>query len=333
MPGSNLPNGKQQFIDITGAPLVGGQVYFYQIGTLVPKDTYQDTAQTIPNTNPVILDSRGQAVIFGSGGYRQVLQDTFGNTIWDQTLAQVSQSAFGTQTAIASATTTDLGTITTNNALITGTTTITSFGSSAVLSNPVYLIQFNGALTLTYNAASLILPGAANITTAAGDSAFVTFINPLGYWQVIAYFPVAVGAIGTAAGKNTGTSGATVPLLNGNNTYSGTAEFTKQVWSDEVALSVVANASTPDFSTGNNFTAAISANYTLHNPLNVQAGQSGIIRVGQTGSSLTITWGSAYKAAGGISTVNLSGVGGIDYFAYYVHSSAEVVVTPLLNIS
>ena len=333
MPGSNLPCAKTQFIDQNGKPLVSGQVYFYQVGTLIPKDTYQDTAQTILNTNPVILDAMGTAIIYGSGSYRQILNDANGNTLWDQTIAQVSQSAFGTQTAIASSATTDLGSVTTNNALITGNTTITSFGASATLANPVYLIQFNGALTLTYNAASLVLPGAANITTAAGDSAFVTFINPLGYWQVIAYFPVSTGISGTAASRNIGTSGANVPLLNGNNTYSGTAEFTKQVWSDEVALAVVANASTPDFSTGNNFTAAITANYTLNNPLNVQPGQSGLFRIGQTGSSLTITWGAAYKAAGGISTVNLSGVGGIDYFAYYVHSSAEVVITPLLNIS
>src|SRR5215469_7018407 len=330
MPGSNLPNGKQQFIDQNGQPLVGGQVYFYQVGTLVPKDTFCDPAQTIPNTNPIILGAGAYAVIFGSGSYRQVLQDINGNTIWDQTIAQVSQSAFGTQTAIASAATVDLGSVATNNALITGFTTITSFGASASLANPVYLIQFNGILTLTYNAASLILPGAANITTAAGDSALIQFINPLGYWQIIAYFSSAVGINGTAAARNIGTSGANVGLLNGNNTYSGSAQFTGQVWSPEVALAVVANASTPDFSTGNNFTAAITANYTLHNPLNVQPGQSGLIRIGQTGSSLTITWGSAYKAAGGISTVNLSGVGGIDYFAYYVHSSAEVVITPLL---
>ena len=333
MPGANLPNGKQQFIDQNGQPLVGGQVYFYQVGTLVPKDTYQDPAETIPNTNPVVLDAGGYAVIFGSGGYRQVLQDVNGNTIWDQTIAQVSQSAFGTQTTIASAATVDLGSVTTNNALITGNTTITSFGASASLANPVYLIQFNGALTLTYNAASLVLPGAANITTAAGDSAFVTFINPLGYWQVIAYFPVSTGISGTAASRNIGTSGANVPLLNGNNTYSGSAEFTKQVWSDEITLSVVSNASTPDFSTGNNFVVSISANYTLNNPLNVQGGQSGIFRIAQTMSSLTITWGSHYKAAGRITTVNLSGSGGIDYFAFYAHSSAEIVITPLLNIS
>lgn len=36
-------------------------------------------------------------------------------------------------------------------------------------------------------------------------------------------------ALGTAAFVNTGTSGATIPLLNGNNTYSGTSSFTGAV--------------------------------------------------------------------------------------------------------
>lgn len=36
-------------------------------------------------------------------------------------------------------------------------------------------------------------------------------------------------AFGTAAAANTGTSGANVPLLNGNNTFSGTATFSSQI--------------------------------------------------------------------------------------------------------
>ena len=79
-----LPNGKQQFTDITGRPLLGGKVYFYSVGTQTPKNTYRDAAETILNTNPVILDARGQASIYGTGPYRQVLRDFFGNQIWDQ---------------------------------------------------------------------------------------------------------------------------------------------------------------------------------------------------------------------------------------------------------
>ena len=79
-----LPNAKQMFFDLSGNPLVAGYVYFYQVNTLIPKDTWQDAAQSVLNTNPVVLDSRGQALIYGSGSYRQVLQDAQGNTIWDE---------------------------------------------------------------------------------------------------------------------------------------------------------------------------------------------------------------------------------------------------------
>lgn len=79
-----LPNGKQQFIDINGKPLVGGTVGMFVVGTLVPKNTWQDAAQTVLNTDPIILDSRGQAVIYGSGAYRQIVKDALGNTIWDE---------------------------------------------------------------------------------------------------------------------------------------------------------------------------------------------------------------------------------------------------------
>jgi hypothetical protein len=84
---SILPNGKTQFIDINGKPLVGGTVTFYEPGTLVLKDTWQDDDQTILNTNPVVLDSRGQAIIYGYGIYRQRVKDAAGNLIWDEETA------------------------------------------------------------------------------------------------------------------------------------------------------------------------------------------------------------------------------------------------------
>jgi hypothetical protein len=79
-----LPNAKSQFIDQNGLPLASGSVGFYFPGTLNPKATFQDPAGTIANTNPVLLDSRGQALIWGSGVYRQIVKDAAGVTIWDQ---------------------------------------------------------------------------------------------------------------------------------------------------------------------------------------------------------------------------------------------------------
>ena len=50
---------------------------------------------------------------------------------------------------------------------VTGTVTITSI--STLPAGTMILLQFDGILTLTHNATSLILIGAANFTTAAGD--------------------------------------------------------------------------------------------------------------------------------------------------------------------
>lgn len=92
--------------------------------------------------------------------------------------------AFAQGTNIASASTTDIGAATGNYVNITGTTSITALGTIAA--GAIRFVNFVGILTLTYNATSLILPGAANITTAAGDTA--TFVSlGSGNWKCIQY--------------------------------------------------------------------------------------------------------------------------------------------------
>lgn len=115
-------------------------------------------------------------------------------------------------TDVASATTTDIGAAATPHVNITGTTTITSFGTTA---NVVRLVKFAGALTLTHHATSLILPGGANITTAAGDTAMVASDNS-GNWRCYSYARAATAPFAGAAPdviiedqKTSGTNGGT----------------------------------------------------------------------------------------------------------------------------
>ena len=77
-----LPEGKQSFTDDAGNPLVGGKLYTYDAGTNTPRPTYQDAAGVVPNTNPVIMDARGEATVFWSGAYKVVLKDASDVTIW-----------------------------------------------------------------------------------------------------------------------------------------------------------------------------------------------------------------------------------------------------------
>jgi len=97
---------------------------------------------------------------------------------------------------IASATALTLGTDG-NSFDITGTTTITSIGTLGVGTH--ITLQFDGALALTHHATDLILPGAANITTAAGDVA-VFYEYTAGGWRCVSY-QVAASAPGGGGGK------------------------------------------------------------------------------------------------------------------------------------
>lgn len=99
---------------------------------------------------------------------------------------------------VASATTTDIGAVLSKSVNITGTTTITGLGT--VAAGTEKSIKFAGILTFTHNATSLILPGGANITTAAGDTCEAVSLGS-GNWLVRSYTQVAatVGGVPTGA--------------------------------------------------------------------------------------------------------------------------------------
>lgn len=94
---------------------------------------------------------------------------------------------FKAEVDVASAATCDIGAAPSENVRITGVVTITSFGTNG-LSGVHRWVRFAGALTLTHNATSLILPSGANITTAANDRAEVVSLGG-GNWLVRNYVP------------------------------------------------------------------------------------------------------------------------------------------------
>jgi hypothetical protein len=64
-----------------GAPLAGGFVYTYEANTTTPAATWQDSGETILNSNPVLLDANGSCLLYGSGNYSLVTTDSNGNQI------------------------------------------------------------------------------------------------------------------------------------------------------------------------------------------------------------------------------------------------------------
>jgi len=69
-------------IDTNGLPLIGGKVYTYIAGTNTPTDTWSDFGITL-NSNPIILNSMGQANIFLTENlaYKYVIKDALDNTV------------------------------------------------------------------------------------------------------------------------------------------------------------------------------------------------------------------------------------------------------------
>lgn len=123
------------------------------------------------------------------------LTNTFTAT---QTLAGAALNEAGT-VILASAATTDIGAAASNNVDISGTVTITGFGTCAEGINRKG--RFTGALILAHNATSLILPGNANITTAANDRYEARSLGA-GNWIVTKY-EKATGLATVAGGSLT----------------------------------------------------------------------------------------------------------------------------------
>jgi parallel beta-helix repeat protein len=77
------PVPKLQFFDNNGNPLSGGKLYTYAAGTTTPQATYTTAGGTIPNANPVILNSRGEASVWlGTLEYKMKLTTSTDVEIW-----------------------------------------------------------------------------------------------------------------------------------------------------------------------------------------------------------------------------------------------------------
>jgi hypothetical protein len=132
---------------------------------------------------------------------------------------------------IASATTTNLETSTGDLIDVTGTTTIT-----AITLNDGHerTVRFTGILTLT-NGASLVLPGAANITTAAGDFAVfrgyaASVVRCVGYTRAASINLLAANNLSEVADKkaakdNLSVHGADVASATTTNLETATGDL------------------------------------------------------------------------------------------------------------
>lgn len=78
------PTPVQKFFDNNGFPAAFGTLSTFAAGTTTPQATYVDSSQTTPNTNPIVLNFRGEANVWldPSKSYKFVLKDFLGILIW-----------------------------------------------------------------------------------------------------------------------------------------------------------------------------------------------------------------------------------------------------------
>ena len=87
------PTPKLQFFDANGAPLAGGLLYTYEAGSTTPLTSYTDSTGVSANTNPIVLDSRGEANVWlGADIYKFALYTSANVLIW--TVDNINGSTF-----------------------------------------------------------------------------------------------------------------------------------------------------------------------------------------------------------------------------------------------
>jgi len=192
---SLTPTPKQQIYGSDGNPLVGGKIYTYAAGTTTPLATFTDAGAGTANTNPIILNSLGQANIWlSSSSYKfsvftsaDVLLYTVDNINAPLDAASLTTTlaspppigstapntgAFTTLNATTGTITTlnsTTGNITTVNATTVNAATITATGTITAET-----LTFEGGGSLTKVPESVIQP----ITASIAANALTVTLNP-----------------------------------------------------------------------------------------------------------------------------------------------------------
>ena len=216
----------------------------------------------------------------------------------------------GEGAAISSSGTTNIWSTDGNTVHITGTATITSFGT-AVQAGAWKKVIFDGAATLTHGA-NLNLPGSANIITAANDWAFV-YADTTTLFRVI-YF--------RANGTSPQHSSFSVHKNATNQTGIVTSTWTKVTWSTE------------EYDTNNNF-ASSTFTPTIDGKYNLKAQVQFV--TGTVGSRIQVAVyknGTAYKTGADDNVVTtpapipidvvVESNGTTDYFDIYARQASGV---------
>ena len=275
--------------------------------------------------------------------------DSIGNTL-DDYLRAIQAILVRTESQGAALTTTasmSLAAATGGYVHISGTDTIAHLGTARA--GTLRTLVFDDAATLTHSA-NLILPAAADITTAAGDIAIFRSEGS-GAWRCVAYTKADGKALVAASLGNTFTtiavldtatisalsvlSTATISALSvlATTTLSaltvlGPATFTSievlktAVFDAEVSRGTFSTTTTIDWRSGNKQTVILGANLTFN--FTAPPGTSNLIlRIVQDGvGSRNPGWPATVKWAGGAEPTWSTAAGGVDIASFYYNGTS-----------
>lgn len=155
-------------------------------------------AATAPSAGQVWCDTATSGYLilkqYDGSSWNEIGRHDLTNHFWLESIGAGTAS-------LASASTVDLGSVPQTFITVTGTASITSFGSSAK-PGTVHILKFSGALTLTHNATSLILPNnGSNISVAVGGQAIALYLGG-GNWTVVSYASADGSALNQSSNFN-----------------------------------------------------------------------------------------------------------------------------------
>ena len=165
MVASISPDPRLQFFANDGSPLVGGKLYTYAAGTTTPLATYTTITGLVANTNPIILDSRGEASVwFSAAKYKFVLKTAADVEIWTQDNLWAAANVDG------------------SNATGTWPISITGNAATATIANSVVAGGAVNRIIAGTNITVSPSSGVGTVTVNATSSATVTSVDGAGLY-------------------------------------------------------------------------------------------------------------------------------------------------------
>jgi len=226
-----------------------------------------------------------------------------------------------------------------------GTAATLDASGLSVTAGVVTASSFKVGAAVTINASGIsVTSGVITATSFSGSASGLTGISDTNYWNASITGIGTTQSVGIATTNplqrlQVGAAGTTAFVVDsigevGVGTTNPTAKL--HVFGNAVGAIVGLSTSatiTIDMGTANNFSITLNGNFTIGNPSNVVAGQSGFISLIQDSvGSRTVGFGSHWDFASSTAPTLTTTANGVDVLAYYVRTTTSIVADAIIGI-